>query len=63
MQDDEDFQDVFPTHLSMSILDEAAATAETYVPLVIRSWVSAIVSTCVNLIKHPPKALFSLVFS
>ena len=33
-----DFEDDFPRHLSMSILDEAAATAETYVPLVIRLW-------------------------
>ena len=31
----EDFPDDFPNRLAMSILDEAAATAETYVPLVI----------------------------
>ena len=33
----EDFPEDFPPRLSMSILGEAAATAETYVPLVIRT--------------------------
>ena len=36
LQLQQDYADDFPKRLFMGILDEAAATAETYIPLILR---------------------------
>ncbi|CAE7240689.1 Upf1 [Symbiodinium microadriaticum] len=43
MQLQEDYEDDFPKRLFMGILDEAAATAETYIPLILRLQVENLV--------------------